>query len=173
MWGARADQTYDRRLLRFTAPDLLIIDDLGQRPLQHDEPLDVYEVIRQRYERGALIIASNRAVDEWDPLVRDELLASAAVDRILHHSHVFVMEGERRSVRNTAYKREIRSAGECWPSRHSRRHVLFARLDPAALAYSIKARLILLMFSGSVERLTGLSCSPKPQKARQELESAR
>ncbi|PCC72522.1 IstB-like ATP binding protein [Nannocystis exedens] len=57
---ARADQTYDRRLLRFTAPDLLIIDDLGLRPLQHDEPLDLYEVIRQRYERGALIHPARR-----------------------------------------------------------------------------------------------------------------
>ncbi|WP_434424238.1 IS21-like element helper ATPase IstB [Nannocystis pusilla] len=91
---ARADQTYDRRLLRFTAPDLLIIDDLGLRPLQHDEPLDLYEVIRQRYERGALIITSNRAVEEWAPLFKDELLASAAADRLLHHSHVLVMDGE-------------------------------------------------------------------------------
>ncbi|HEY8378648.1 MAG TPA: IS21-like element helper ATPase IstB [Nannocystis sp.] len=100
---ARADQTYERRLLRFTTPDLLIIDDLGLRPLQHDEPLDLYEVIRQRYERGALIITSNRAVDEWGPLFKDELLASAAVDRLLHHSHVLVMEGE--TYRNPRVRR--------------------------------------------------------------------
>lgn len=100
---ARADQTYDRRLLRFTTPDLLIIDDLGLRPLQHDEPLDLYEVIRQRYERGALIITSNRAVDEWGPLFKDELLASAAVDRLLHHWHVLVMEGE--TYRNPRVRR--------------------------------------------------------------------
>jgi len=90
----RADQTYDKKLLRFTGPDLLIIDDLGLRPLQHDEPLDLYEVFRQRYERGAMIITSNRALDEWGPLFKDELLASAAVDRLLHHSHVLIMEGE-------------------------------------------------------------------------------
>lgn len=64
------------------------------RPLQHDEPLDLYEVFRQRYERGAMIITSNRALDEWGPLFKDELLASAAVDRLLHHSHVLIMEGE-------------------------------------------------------------------------------
>ncbi|WP_434424253.1 ATP-binding protein [Nannocystis pusilla] len=106
---ARAVQTYDRRLLGLISPDLLIIDDLGLRPLEHDEPLDLYEVIRQRYERGALIITSNRSVEEWGPLFKDELLASAAVDRLLHHSHVLVMEGETyRNPRATDVSRAIR-----------------------------------------------------------------
>lgn len=104
----RADQTYDKKLLRFTGPDLLIIDDLGLRPLQHDEPLDLYEVFRQRYERGAMIITSNRALDEWGPLFKDELLASAAVDRLLHHSHVLIMEGE--TYRNPRSRRRSQDA---------------------------------------------------------------
>lgn len=79
---------------RFTAPDLLIVDDLGLRPLQGDEPLDLYEIVRQRYERGSMIISSNRAIDEWGALFKDNLLASAAVDRLLHHAHVVVMEGD-------------------------------------------------------------------------------
>ena len=91
---ARADNTFERRLLRFTAPDLLIVDDLGLRPLQGEEPLDLYEVVRQRYERGSMIISSNRAIDEWGALFKDDLLASAAVDRLLHHAHVVVMEGD-------------------------------------------------------------------------------
>ena len=91
---ARADNTFERRLLRFTTPTLLIIDDLGLRPLQGDEPLDLYEVIRQRYERGSIIVSSNRAIDEWGALFKDNLLASAAVDRLLHHAHVVVMEGD-------------------------------------------------------------------------------
>ena len=90
----RADNTFERRLLRFTTPDLLIVDDLGLRPLQGDEPLDLYEVVRQRYERGSIIISSNRAIDEWGALFKDNLLASAAVDRLLHHAHVVVMEGD-------------------------------------------------------------------------------
>ena len=96
--AARADKTYDKRLLRFTAPDLLIVDDLGLRPLDGDEPIDLYEVIRQRYERGAMVITSNRALEEWHPLFLDALLASAAMDRLLHHAHVVVMQGH--SYRN-------------------------------------------------------------------------
>lgn len=46
--AARADQSYERKLLRFTTPDLLIVDDLGLRGLLDDEPMDLYEVIRHR-----------------------------------------------------------------------------------------------------------------------------
>ena len=48
--AARADHSYDKKLLRFTSPALLIIDELGLKPLRGDEPLDLYEVIRQRYD---------------------------------------------------------------------------------------------------------------------------
>ena len=55
-------------MLRFTTPDVLIVDDLGLRPLEGDEPIDLYEVIRARYERGSMILTSNRALEEWYPL---------------------------------------------------------------------------------------------------------
>lgn len=100
--ASRADASYDRKLLRFSSPDLLIIDDLGLRPLTGDEPLDLYEIIRLRYERGAMVITSNRALDEWHPLFVDELLASAAMDRLRHHAHVVEIEGTSfRSAKRT------------------------------------------------------------------------
>jgi len=92
--ASRADGTLDRRMLRFTSPDLLIVDDLGLRALVHDEPIDLYEIIRQRYERSSTILTSNRAVEEWPALFGDALLASAAMDRLLHHAHVIEMEGD-------------------------------------------------------------------------------
>jgi len=96
--AARADQSYDKRMLRFTTPDVLMVDDLGLRPLEGDEPIDLYEIIRARYERGSMIVTSNRALEEWYPLFHDDLMASAAMDRLLHHAHVVVMEGN--SFRN-------------------------------------------------------------------------
>jgi len=99
--AARADQSFDRRMLRFTSPDVLIVDDLGLRPLEGDEPIDLYEIIRRRYERGSMIVTSNRALEEWAPLFGDPLLASAAMDRLLHHSHVVVIEG--KSFRNPSH----------------------------------------------------------------------
>lgn len=106
--AARADGSYDRKLLRYTAPDLLIIDDLGLRGLAGDEPLDLYEVIRQRYQRASTIVTSNRAIEEWEPLFGNALLASAAMDRLLHGAHVLVIEGD--SYRNPPQTRRRKIA---------------------------------------------------------------
>jgi len=102
MRAARADDSYDRVLTRYSRPDLLIIDDLGLRSLKHDEPLDLYEIIRARYEQGSMLITSNRAVDEWPALFEDALMASAAMDRLLHDATVLLFEGE--SFRNPSKK---------------------------------------------------------------------
>ena len=97
--AARADNTLDRKLARYTNPDVLILDDLGLRRLIHDEPLDLYEIIRQRYERASTIITSNRDTEELAALFQDPLLGNAAMDRLLHHSHTIeIKEGD--SYRN-------------------------------------------------------------------------
>jgi DNA replication protein DnaC len=106
--AARGDGSYDRRLLRFTTPDLLIVDDLGLRPLAQEEPTDLYEIIRRRYERGSMIMTSNRALEEWHPLFGNPLLGSAAMDRLLHHAHVLAIEGD--SFRNPPATRKRRGA---------------------------------------------------------------
>jgi DNA replication protein DnaC len=106
--AARADGSYDRRLARLASVDLLIVDDLGLHPLRHDEPTDLYEMIRLRYESGAMVITSNRDVEEWPPLFNDALLAGAAMDRLLHHAHVVAIEGD--SFRNPPKRRRAAQA---------------------------------------------------------------
>ena len=107
--AARADGSYDRLLLRYSSVDLLLLlDDLGLRPLAAEEAMDLYELIRLRYERGAMLCTSNRAASEWGALFGDALLASAAMDRLLHHAHVVVMDGpsfrtQRAPKRKTAH----------------------------------------------------------------------
>lgn len=108
MRAARGDGTYDRKLLRFTTPDLLILDDLGLRALSGDEPGDLYEIIRHRYEHGSIVITSNRDVDEISRLFGDPLLASAAMDRLLHHAEIVRIEGD--SYRNPPTNRRTRAA---------------------------------------------------------------
>ncbi len=96
--AARGDGTHDRKMLRYTSPAVLIIDDLGLRALTGNEPIDLYDIIRQRYERASTMITSNRALEEWAPLFDDPLLANAAMDRLLHHAHVIEVAGD--SYRN-------------------------------------------------------------------------
>lgn len=93
MKASRGDDSYDRSLQRFTRPDLLIVDDLGLRPLIGDESIDLYEIIRLRHERVSTIITSNRALVEMENLFGDPLLASAAFDRLLDDAHVIVIDG--------------------------------------------------------------------------------
>ncbi len=57
-------------------------------------PEDFYDVINERYERGAVIITSNRAFSEWPDLFQSPLLASAALDRLAHHAHQLTITGE-------------------------------------------------------------------------------
>lgn len=92
--AARADQSWDRKMLRYTTPELLVVDDIGLRPLRDHEAEDVYEIIRQRYERSATIWTSNRSIDEWYAMFGDELLASTAMDRLKHYATIVEIEGE-------------------------------------------------------------------------------
>lgn len=109
--AARGDNSYDRRLLRFTGPDLLILDDLGLHRLTPEETLDLYDVIRLRYQGGSTIITSNRAIDELPSIFGDPLLASAAMDRLLDEAHVLVINGH--SYRNPPpSKREAKQKGD-------------------------------------------------------------
>jgi DNA replication protein DnaC len=105
--AARGEGSYDKRLLRCTTPDLLIVDDLGLRGLNTDESGDLFEIVRRRYQHGATLITSNRDVTEWAPLFGNALLASAAMDRLLHHAHVVVIEGD--SYRNPPVGRRKKS----------------------------------------------------------------
>jgi DNA replication protein DnaC len=106
--AARADQSWEKQMYKLCALDLLIIDDLGLRPLAQDEPVDLYEIIRRRYEKGSLIITSNRDISEWYTMFGDALLASSAMDRLLHHSHVVTLDGH--SYRNPPSKHHAQPA---------------------------------------------------------------
>jgi DNA replication protein DnaC len=87
----------ERRLLRFqkqmTAYQLLIIDELGFVPLSKTGAELLFELISQRYERGATLITSNLPFDEWTETLGSERLTGALLDRITHHVNILEMNG--------------------------------------------------------------------------------
>ncbi len=91
--GGRADGSFERRLTLYVRPALLILDDFGLKPLVSPGPEDLYDVIAERYERGSLILTSNRAPSEWPELFGNPLLASAGLDRLAHHAETVVIPG--------------------------------------------------------------------------------
>lgn len=92
--AARANGTFTRRFARLCTVGLLVIDDFGLRPFTAQGAEDLYELIRERYERKALIITSNRAFQEWPDAFGEPLLASAALDRLTHHCQTLVIAGQ-------------------------------------------------------------------------------
>src|SRR5204863_91894 len=81
------------RLSRYTRPDLLVLDDFGLKPLRAPGPEDLYDVINERYERGSILLTSNRDRAEWADLFGEPLLASAALDRLTHGAHFVEITG--------------------------------------------------------------------------------
>ena len=88
----------ERRLLRFqkqmAAYKLLIIDELGFVPLSKTGAELLFELISQRYERGATLITSNLPFDEWTETLGSERLTGALLDRITHHVSILEMNGD-------------------------------------------------------------------------------
>ncbi|HEY3281489.1 MAG TPA: ATP-binding protein, partial [Armatimonadota bacterium] len=74
--------------------DLLILDDFGLRPVNAPGAEDLYELLQRRYERGSILLTSNRAPSEWAEVFGDGLLASAALDRLTHHAQLTALTGE-------------------------------------------------------------------------------
>jgi DNA replication protein DnaC len=100
--GGRADGSFERRLALYVRPDVLILDDFGLRALTPPSPDDMYEIIAERYERGSIILTSNRAPNEWPELFGNPLLASAGLDRLAHHAETVVMTGRSFRAASTA-----------------------------------------------------------------------
>ena len=88
----------ERRLLRFqkqmATHQLLIIDELGFVPLSKTGAELLFELISQRYERGATLITSNLPFDEWTETLGSERLTGALLDRITHHVNILEMNGD-------------------------------------------------------------------------------
>jgi len=105
--GGRADGTWEKRLQTYLKPDLLILDDFGLKALHPPAPEDLYDVINGRYEKGSIILTSNRAPDEWPDLFGNPLLASAGLDRLNHNVHAIVITGSSfRGQRHNSLDKE-------------------------------------------------------------------
>jgi DNA replication protein DnaC len=98
--AARVDGSFERRMQTLVRPDLLILDDFGLKPLRPPAPEDLYDIISERYEKGATLITSNRALNEFPQLFGDPLLASAGLDRLFHNAFVLTMTGQSFRAKN-------------------------------------------------------------------------
>lgn len=92
--GGRADNSTDTRFQKYLRPDLLVLDDFGLKPLRPSAAEDLYDIINARYEKGSILLTSNRAPSEWADLFNNPLLASAGLDRLAHHAEILIIQGD-------------------------------------------------------------------------------
>ena len=96
---AHAEGRLEERLTHYAKPKLLIVDELGYLPLEPDAAHLFFQLVSRRYERGAMLVTSNRAVGEWGTVFGDAVVATAILDRLLHHSHVVTIRGDSYRLR--------------------------------------------------------------------------
>lgn len=91
---AERENRLEEELMRLAGPKLLIIDELGYLPLGRNGAHLIFQLVSRRYERGALIVTSNKTYGHWGEVFGDPMLAAAILDRVLHHSVTLTVKGE-------------------------------------------------------------------------------
>lgn len=88
-----------KRLQVYLRPKVLLIDEMGYLPLDRTQATLLFQLVSGRYERGSIILTSNKSYGEWGSVFGDPVLASAILDRLLHHSTTVNIRGESYRLR--------------------------------------------------------------------------
>jgi DNA replication protein DnaC len=96
---AHAEGRLEEKLGFYAKPKLLIIDELGYLPFEPNAAHLFFQLVSRRYERGSLLVTSKRSVGEWGTVFGDPVVATAILDRLLHHSHVVTIRGDSFRLR--------------------------------------------------------------------------
>jgi DNA replication protein DnaC len=90
---AEASGRFAKKLQTYLKPAVLVVDEVGYLPLARPDANMVFQLVARRYERGSILLTSNKAFSEWGSVFGDDVLASAILDRLLHHCEVISING--------------------------------------------------------------------------------
>ena len=90
---ALAEGRLEDKLKLYTVPRLLIIDEIGYLPIDRSGANLVFQLISRRYERGPMILTSNQSFGSWGEVFGDRVIATAILDRVLHHAITLNIRG--------------------------------------------------------------------------------
>lgn len=77
----------------------MIVDELGYLPFERRSAHLFFQLVNRRYERGSILITTNQPVTQWGTVFGDDVTASALLDRLLHHSHTLMIQGDSYRLR--------------------------------------------------------------------------
>ena len=98
--SAEVSGQLNKKLDILSRVDLLIIDELGYLSLSKQTSRLFFQMISKRYEKGSIIVTSNKPFEEWGEIFNDDTVASAILDRLLHHSYPFLINGKSFRLKN-------------------------------------------------------------------------
>lgn len=96
---ARHENRLERTLQQLTYPKLVVLDELGYLPLSREEASLFFRLLVRRYERGSLVVTSNKGFTDWGEVFNDQVLATAILDRLLHHATTVNIKGDSYRLR--------------------------------------------------------------------------
>lgn len=97
---AKADNSYHKKLKQMVNYDLLVLDELGFKQLPKYSADDFFSIIAKRYENKATVITTNKELADWNDIFNEEVLTKAIVDRVMHHSVIFNIQGKSYRLNN-------------------------------------------------------------------------
>ncbi|MFD4820683.1 ATP-binding protein [Peribacillus butanolivorans] len=103
---ADLDQKLEKKLRSFVKPSLLFIDEMGYMKLDNYSAYYLFQVIARRYERGSIILTSNKSFGEWGDIIGYPIIATAMLDQLLHHSRIFNLNGESYRMKEKKLQKE-------------------------------------------------------------------
>ena len=109
---AHAEGSLDEKLKVFTTPRLLIVDEIGYLPIDRLGANLFFQLISRRYERGPMILTSNQSFGAWGDVFGDRVIASAILDRLLHHAVTLNIRGNSYRLKEKLKAGLVRSQNE-------------------------------------------------------------
>ena len=91
---ATQETRLERQLQQLTYPRVLILDEIGYLPLSREDTSLLFRLVARRYEKVSMILTSNKSFVDWGDIFGDAVLATAVLDRLLHHSTTINIKGE-------------------------------------------------------------------------------
>jgi len=91
---AKHENRLERALQQLVYPRLLVLDEMGYLPLSREDASLFFRLLARRYERGSMIVTSNKSFLDWGEIFHDQVLATAILDRLLHHATTLNIKGE-------------------------------------------------------------------------------
>ncbi len=118
---AQAASRLSQRLKTLIFPALLVVDELGYLPITRTGAMLFFQLMSRRYERASTVLTSNKGFEDWGDIFGDDVMASALIDRLVHHCHIVNIRGNSYRMRQHADLQQLLHPPDPTPTRRGRR----------------------------------------------------